>query len=110
MSKEKPPLATFFAGRAAGAGAFFGWSAEAMAAALPRSWATALSVLVAGWPLRRRPPSSRRKKAIVACSVSAWAESSSEVAETCSEAAAFCCVTLSSCWIAWLIWAAPTSC
>ncbi len=35
---------------------------------------------------------------------------SSEVAETCSEADAFCCVTLSSCWIAWLIWPDPTSC
>ncbi len=27
-----------------------------------------------------------------------------------SEADAFCCVTLSSCWIAWLIWPDPTSC
>ncbi len=44
------------------------------------------------------------------CKVSACAASSSEVAETCSEADAFCCVTLSSCWIAWLIWPDPTSC
>ena len=47
---------------------------------------------------------------MVACSCSAWAASVSDVAETSSEAAAFCWVTLSSCWIAWLIWAEPTSC
>ncbi len=47
---------------------------------------------------------------MVGCSCSACAASSSEVDDTSSEALAFCCVTLSSCWIAWLICAAPTSC
>ncbi len=43
------------------------------------------------------------EKAVGLCYCSAWAASSSDVADISSEALAFCCVTLSSCWIAWLI-------
>ncbi|MNL33234.1 hypothetical protein D3C87_1551310 [compost metagenome] len=53
---------------------------------------------------------STLKKAILLCNSSACAASSSEVADISSEAPEFCCVTLSSCWIASLIWEAPISC
>ncbi len=43
---------------------------------------------------------------MVACNCSAWAASSSAVEDISSDADVFCCVTLSSCWIAALIWAA----
>ena len=53
---------------------------------------------------------SMRKYAMLACNCSACAASSSDVADICSEALAFCCVTLSSCWIAVFTCSAPTSC
>ena len=49
------------------------------------------------------PDWSTRKKAIDACSSSAWDASYSDVDDISSEALAFCWVTLSSCWIASLI-------
>jgi hypothetical protein len=47
---------------------------------------------------------------MLAWSSSAWAASSSDVVEICSDAPAFCWVTWSSCWIASLICEAPISC
>ncbi len=44
------------------------------------------------------------------CSVSAWPDSASEVADISSAAPAFCWITLSSCWMAWFTWLAPISC
>ncbi len=43
-------------------------------------------------------------------SCSAWLASSSDVEAISSDALAFCCVTLSSCWIAVLIWSEPAFC